>query len=1014
MLSLDDRSSATAETAAIRRVSPAEMADILALDSESSFAGAPIDSSSNTASLSSTPPTSVSDSISLASEPQKPEIETVIALLEQPSIVSVPGPDAERATPLVDAVRSQTPCQDPTPTPTRPRRSRASAPVYNIAKLSGTDHRARRRSKGDVVRDGPRGTVLASQAAVDAVFVAPEPAEKSEIVVEHPGDTTNDGAASLDRDWSVDHLDTPKSAQRQPRREATKAVPKIATRKSTKTSSPEISRRSTRLSGPVTESLATQLANMGKRARKAFEQTHPTILRELKRLADTKEFAKVEDEPVLQTVWRNGKFYDPRVAAAEEKAKADAAKRAKAEMEKQASLDAQEDLSRKKAQMDADSADASAKPERRPKKWLEKGLYAGQDAPHDPLAGLSGADKKLLSQLPEFSEPMLPNKALPFPMFGGLRLLLSGRDFKLPFDVCHPLMDQPKPKEWRKITKSRFVGDSLSYWKKNTYYDRSVCVCTPADGCGEHCLNRSVLYECNEGNCNVGRDLCKNRAFQDLQDRTKTGGSYRVGVEVYHTGDRGFGVRANRCFEPGQIIMEYAGEIITEEECDRRMNEVYKDKQCYYLMSFDQNMILDATTGSIARFVNHSCSPNCRMIKWIVSGVPRMALFAGDRQIQTGDELTYDYNFDPFSAKNVQKCLCGSGNCRGVLGPKTRNDNAKKAAAAAAAKDSVGAKVKAGKRKIKDLLSAPDDDESETASMKKRKLQAGEGLKRSLSSASLKVSQRAAKLKRSVSSITVTTTKAAVALMTGSASASTSGTPRSGKGSIKKSVTRRASSSTLLSKVMKNKGSPRSKVKASLASSATKRNSAPALKKSETIVAATPTGGKGRAATAQTPSSRRKSGKGEIVVGVREPATGSPRSRKPSAKALAAAADEIKVASSVLRPTSGGGVKKNRKTTSPSAKTKAAASKLTRTKSVRQTLVSAFSGARKTTGSWRRKSAQSTTSEDAYAIPSTPEPEEADHEPAPMPRSPPAVGRSGIDIRARYAQVRLVPKDDDE
>src|SRR6478752_6037316 len=89
-------------------------------------------------------------------------------------------------------------------------------------------------------------------------------------------------------------------------------------------------------------------------------------------------------------------------------------------------------------------------------------------------------------------------------------------------------------------------------------------------------------------------------------------------------------------------------------------------------MSFDQNMIIDATTGSIARFVNHSCNPNCRMIKWIVSGQPRMALFAGDKPIMTGDELTYDYNFDPFSAKNVQTCLCGSPNCRGVLGPKPK------------------------------------------------------------------------------------------------------------------------------------------------------------------------------------------------------------------------------------------------------------------------------------------------------------------------------------------------------
>ena len=83
-------------------------------------------------------------------------------------------------------------------------------------------------------------------------------------------------------------------------------------------------------------------------------------------------------------------------------------------------------------------------------------------------------------------------------------------------------------------------------------------------------------------------------------------------------------------------------------------------------------MILDATRGSIARFVNHSCAPNCRMIKWTVAGKPRMALFAGDNGIMTGEELTYDYNFNPYSVKSVQKCRCGAEGCRGVLGPKPK------------------------------------------------------------------------------------------------------------------------------------------------------------------------------------------------------------------------------------------------------------------------------------------------------------------------------------------------------
>jgi len=60
------------------------------------------------------------------------------------------------------------------------------------------------------------------------------------------------------------------------------------------------------------------------------------------------------------------------------------------------------------------------------------------------------------------------------------------------------------------------------------------------------------------------------------------------------------------------------------------------------------------------------------MIKWTVQGKPRMALFAGDNGIMTGEELTYDYNFNPYSVKNVQECRCGAEECRGVLGPKPK------------------------------------------------------------------------------------------------------------------------------------------------------------------------------------------------------------------------------------------------------------------------------------------------------------------------------------------------------
>lgn len=171
-------------------------------------------------------------------------------------------------------------------------------------------------------------------------------------------------------------------------------------------------------------------------------------------------------------------------------------------------------------------------------------------------------------------------------------------------------------------------------------------------------------------------------------------------------------------------------------------------------MSFDQNMIIDATTGSIARFVNHSCEPNCRMIKWIVSGQPRMALFAGDRPIMTGEELTYDYKFDPFSAKNVQKCLCGSAKCRGVLGPKPKEPKQPKESKEAS-KKSAQKGANAGKRKASDIT-GDKDDEDETPAKKRKTNSTAKSVpakKITTSYGAIKAKTAAAALKRSVSRI---------------------------------------------------------------------------------------------------------------------------------------------------------------------------------------------------------------------------------------------------------------------
>ncbi|RWA14157.1 hypothetical protein EKO27_g945 [Xylaria grammica] len=701
------------------------------LSSEASF-GAPADTFSNVASLSSTPPTTVADDASLASDTPKNDGAAPISPVDdvtEPAIVDeqsevadsivITTTTTEILTPSAESAESPKTTRTgaaesapSTPASERSRRPRLSAPIYNLARLAGTAVHGKRRVKGDEITDRKRRT--SSSPTLDA---SPEGENSTEIAI---------------KTATTPVKDTIHASDSQSSKRGTKPS-KPATLKKREDAPPK------RIATPF---------ELGQEGEEDFEKGVTKMSRELRRLQDTNEFSGIDTRPVVLTTWANGKYVDP--SAPEEPPTK--------------KIKVQDDSAYDVPEMEEECVvEEPAPKKRRVKKWLDRGLYAGQEAPTDIFKGLTAAEKKKLAQFPELTQNTKVNKTLPAPMFLGLCMLMEGRDFKLPFDLCNPLPPgQPKPDEWRKMTKNRFVGDAAAYWKKTPHFKdyQSKCVCTPEDGCGETCQNRIMLYECDSTNCNVGESLCQNRAFARLQERTKAGGKYRVGVEVIKTSDRGYGIRANRCFGANQIIMEYTGEIITEEECDRRMNEKYKDNQCYYLMSFDQNMIIDATTGSIARFVNHSCQPNCRMVKWIVSGQPRMALFAGDRDIMTGEELTYDYNFDPFSAKNVQKCLCGSPNCRGVLGPKpkeVKQPKPSKEELAKAAKEG----AKRGKRKLKEALG--ELEQAEASAAKKRKIKTPAGIKALATgvkrTTSLKAATKGAAtvIKRSVSTISVST-----------------------------------------------------------------------------------------------------------------------------------------------------------------------------------------------------------------------------------------------------------------
>ena len=150
-----------------------------------------------------------------------------------------------------------------------------------------------------------------------------------------------------------------------------------------------------------------------------------------------------------------------------------------------------------------------------------------------------------------------------------------------------------------------------------------MCDCDPKSEtpCStEDCLNRMMMYECNSSNCKVG-DKCCNQRFRKRE---------YIKTKPFNTVQRGWGLRTQEDIKKGAFVVEYVGEIIDEEECSRRLEEkTAKNDHNFYFLTIDKDRIIDAgPSGNLARFMNHSCQPNCETQKWVVNGSTRVGLFA--------------------------------------------------------------------------------------------------------------------------------------------------------------------------------------------------------------------------------------------------------------------------------------------------------------------------------------------------------------------------------------------------
>ncbi|XP_076952973.1 putative histone-lysine N-methyltransferase ASHH4 isoform X2 [Bidens hawaiensis] len=266
------------------------------------------------------------------------------------------------------------------------------------------------------------------------------------------------------------------------------------------------------------------------------------------------------------------------------------------------------------------------------------------------------------------------------------KALLSGKKDKIEHGEMGQMLES-LPKEFGKPAEIG-LPDQLHKSKPNfTYISRNIypiptkkvkkrvrveddgifCSCSSTLGssgiCGKDC-HCGMLFSTCSSNCKCD-ESCPNIPF-DQRPLKK--------LKLVQTEKCGSGVVADEDIMQGEFIIEYLGEVIDDKTCEERLWKM-KDKgeTNFYLCEVKHDMVIDAThKGNISRYINHSCSPNTEMQKWLIDGETRIAIFA-TRDIKKGESLNYDYRFVQFGAD--QDCHCGSLGCRTKLGVRPNKSN---------------------------------------------------------------------------------------------------------------------------------------------------------------------------------------------------------------------------------------------------------------------------------------------------------------------------------------------------
>lgn len=212
--------------------------------------------------------------------------------------------------------------------------------------------------------------------------------------------------------------------------------------------------------------------------------------------------------------------------------------------------------------------------------------------------------------------------------------------------------NNPETENWEPPAYIKIKSNIYPFRKPEiSEFPPAICNCTDG-GCGEKCLNRAMFYLCDPKLCQLGQ-ACKNLPFNQRKDAIdESSAKLGKGLKVFYTGPiKGWGLKTEIKLKKDRFLIDYRGEIISRDACYKRVLNEYNGSKHFYLMDYDGSDVIDAgLKGNCARFINHSCTPNLRVERFKLSGLEeyQFGIFTL-RDIEIGEELTYDYGWRNFS-----------------------------------------------------------------------------------------------------------------------------------------------------------------------------------------------------------------------------------------------------------------------------------------------------------------------------------------------------------------------------